>query len=156
MPVKLILKEDIDSLGKAGDLVNVKQGYARNFLIPNDHAILATLPNLIWLKNHREKLEQESKQKKDTALSDKQTLENLEEITIYSQIGPTGKLYGRITSRDIAEQINEFSRDKLNIKHKSVSIPSHIHGIDELGLYEVSVNFGAGIKGQLCLIVQEG
>ncbi len=156
MPVKLILKEDIDSLGKAGELVNVKQGYARNYLIPNGHAILATLPNLVWLKNHREKLQEESKQKKDNALSDKQTLENLEEITIYSQIGPTGKLYGRITNRDIAEKINELSRDKLHIQHKSVSIPSHIHGIDELGLYEASVNFGAGIKGQIRLIVQEG
>lgn len=156
MPVKIILKEDVDSLGKAGELVNVRPGYARNFLLPNGLAVVATLQNLTWLKEHRAKLEQEANEKRKTYQDQKALLESLGEIQLKVAVGPTGQLFGRITTQVLAEEIKKLSDNKLVLAHKNISIKDRPHGIDELGNYTAIVNFGSGIKGQISLIIVEG
>ncbi|MDJ0625086.1 MAG: 50S ribosomal protein L9 [Candidatus Caenarcaniphilales bacterium] len=155
MSVKLILKEDVESLGKVGDIVSVQPGYARNYLIPKKLGILATLQNLLWLKNHRERLESEAKAKKNEAEHKKDILVNLGDITVAAQIGPTGKLFGRITNKDLTEKISELSSEQLLIAHKDIKIEDYPHGVDELGSYKVLVNLGVGVKANISLIVLE-
>lgn len=156
MPVKVILKEDIDSLGKAGELVNVKPGYARNFLLPQGLGVIATLQNLIWLKEHRAKLQEEAQQKKEASLAQKTSIEALGDISILAQVGPTGKLFGRVTTKVLAEKISELSEAALVFNHKAISINGYPHGIDELGTYGVVISLNNGIKANLNLIVSEG
>ena len=157
MSVKLILKEDVEALGKAGEIVSVKPGYARNFLIPRSLGVLATLQNLLWLKKHRDKLESEAKKRVGEAEALKSTLENLGEVTMSAPVGPTGKLFGRITNKDIVSHIAELSSDQLALSPKDIKIDEYSHGIDELGTYKVSVNFGVGVKSKIDLaVVAEG
>jgi large subunit ribosomal protein L9 len=155
MPVKVILKEDIGSLGKAGELVTVKPGYARNYLIPRGVAIVATLQNLVWLKEHREKLESEAAAKRAEFEALKSILDGIGDITIEAPVGPTGKLFGRVTAQAIAEKIAELSENKLVLAHKVVVIQGHPHGIDELGSYTASVGFGPAVKGQVNIQIIE-
>ncbi|MDX1921303.1 MAG: 50S ribosomal protein L9 [Candidatus Caenarcaniphilales bacterium] len=156
MPVKLILKEDVDTLGKAGELVSVKSGYARNFLIPNGTAVIATLQNLLWLKKHKQNLEAQAKEKKQAAEEQKAALEGLGEVTLAVPVGPTGKLFGRITSKFLAEKLQELSGGKLALAHKQIKIDGYLHGADELGTYNVIVDFGSTVKGNLTIVVVEG
>ncbi len=156
MPVKVILKEDIETLGKAGELVTVKPGYARNYLIPRGVAVVATLQNLVWLKEHREKLQQEANQKRQAAEALKAILEGLGEITINAQVGPTGQLYGRINNQVLADEFNSLSEGKLSLDRKDVVIAGHAHGIDELGTYTAVVNFGLSVKANVTVNVVEG
>lgn len=153
--VKLILKEDVEALGQAGEIVSVKPGYARNYLIPRNIGILATLQNLVWLKKHREKLESEAKAKRDEAEQRKSLLTNVGEIAVVAPVGPTGKLFGRITSKDLTEKIAELTSDQLHLAHKDVAIEGFQHGVDELGSYKVVVNFGVGVKASVNLVVAE-
>ncbi len=156
MPVKIILKEDVDCLGKAGELANVKSGYARNYLLPKGLAVVASLQNLIWLKEHRAKLEQEANEKRKVYQDQKALLESLGEIQLKAAVGPTGQLFGRITTQILSEEINKLSDGKLVLAHKNISIQGRPHGIDELGNYTAIIAFGSGIKGQANLMIVEG
>lgn len=156
MPVKLILKEDVETLGKAGELVSVKSGYARNFLIPKDIAVLATLQNLLWLKKHKQKLEEQSKERKAQAEALKVVLEGLGDITIAVPVGPTGKLFGRITNKVLAEKLQELTNGQIALAHKQIKIEGFLHGADELGTYNVIVDFGSTVKGNFSLTAVEG
>jgi large subunit ribosomal protein L9 len=155
MPVKIILKEDIDTLGKAGDLVNVKPGYARNYLIPAGLGVIATLQNLTWLKEHRQKLQEEAAEKRKEAEALKEILEALGEVNVAVPVGPTGQLFGRISSQTVADKIAELSGNKLVLNRKAINIQGHPHGVDELGSYSVIVNFGTAVKGNTNLVVSE-
>ncbi len=155
MPIKVILKEDIDNLGKAGDLATVKPGYARNYLIPRGMAVIATLQNLTWLKEHRQKLQEEANNKKSQAAAIKDTIEKFGEIEIQAAVGPTGKLFGRVGIQDLANKISEISNAEINLNRKAISIPGYLHGIDELGSYKAVVDLGSGVRGAINLIISE-
>ena len=155
MLVKVILTEEVEDLGKAGELVNVKAGYARNYLIPLKFAVLATLPNLIWLKEHKAQLEQEAATKRQKSEEQKDLVESLGELYLKAYTSPTGQLFGRITNQVVVEEINTLLEGKLTLNRKQITIKNHQHGIHELGTYEILINYGAGIKGQIALIVSE-
>jgi large subunit ribosomal protein L9 len=155
MPTQVILKQDVESLGQAGELVKVKPGYARNFLLPQGVAVLATYQNLQWLQEHKLKLEEEAKQKREECLKLKDILENLGDLQLTAQVGPTGKLFGRITGKDLADKYNEVSSGQLSVSHKQITIVGYLHGIDELGTYNTEISFGSGIKAQSKVVVTE-
>lgn len=143
--MEIILKQDIDNLGNKNDIVNVRPGYANNFLIPQGKAALATesakkvLAENIKQQAHKEaKLRQEAEAKaaKISAI----------ELTITAKVSEGTKIFGSVTAAQIAEAI---AAKGVEVEKKSVSVPA----IKELGVYEASVKVYRDIKGAVKVTV---
>lgn len=148
--VKLILVESIHSLGEAGELVSVKPGYARNFLLPQGKALLATESRMKELE-HTKRIAQEraAKELHDLKAVKKQ-IEGLK-VEIGARAGDSGKLFGSITAAQIAEKIEAtgLSVDKRRIE---LSAP-----IKEVGEHEVKVKLHSELSAVLVVhVVAEG
>ena len=100
--MQVILREDVDKLGKIGDLVNVKPGYGRNFLVPTKKAIEATPKNLKAMEHVKKMVSDRIRTIKKTAAADADKIKSLA-ITIKAKVGEEGKLFGSVTTMDIAE-----------------------------------------------------
>ena len=117
--MKVILIKDVKSFGKAGELVNAKTGYARNFLIPNGLAKEATKENLeIWEKEQAELKRIEAENIKN-AKELKDVLENLE-VVIKTKTGNGDKLFGSITSQDISDALKK--QHKIEIDKRKIEL----------------------------------
>ena len=104
--MEVILLERIEKLGQMGDVVNVKAGFARNYLLPQNKALRKTKQNLTHFESQRAQLEAENLTKKTEAEKIADKLKGMK-ITILRAAGETGQLYGSVTSRDIAETVTE-------------------------------------------------
>jgi len=100
--MQVILLERIEKLGQMGDVVTVKPGYARNYLLPQRKARRATKENLALFEQHRAQLEAENLTRRDEAQKVGEKLNGLA-VTLIRQAGESGQLYGSVTSRDLAE-----------------------------------------------------
>jgi large subunit ribosomal protein L9 len=100
--MQVILREDIDKLGKIGDLVKVADGYARNFLVPNKKAIEATPKNVHAMDHAKKMVSDRLRKLKKEAAAEADTIKALS-LTIKAKTGEEGKLFGSVTSMDIAE-----------------------------------------------------
>ncbi|MCF7791248.1 MAG: 50S ribosomal protein L9 [Victivallales bacterium] len=133
MNEKLILLEDIPDLGKAGEIVNVANGYARNYLIPQKLALKASKGAMRQFEAKKEKIDakrrEELKQMKELA----EKLEKLE-ITIPVNVGEDEKLYGSVTTHNIADVITDLG---VEISHIQVELDTNIK---ELGVYDIGIN----------------
>ena len=104
--MEVILLERIEKLGQMGDVVNVKTGFARNYLLPQNKALRKTKQNLSRFESERAQLEADNLTRKNEAENIAGKLENMN-VTIIRAAGETGQLYGSVTSRDIAESITK-------------------------------------------------
>lgn len=102
--MQVILREDIDNLGKIGELVKVKDGYGRNFLIPMKKAIEATPKNVHAMDHAKKMVADRIRKLKKDATADADKIKSLA-ITIKAKTGEEGKLFGSVTSMDIAEAL---------------------------------------------------
>ena len=102
--MQVILREDIDKLGKIGDLVKVADGYARNFLVPGKKAIEATPKNLNAMNHAKKMVSDRLRKLKKEAAADADRIKSLS-VTIKAKTGEEGKLFGSVTSMDIAEAV---------------------------------------------------
>lgn len=132
--MEIILKKDIANLGYAHDVVTVKDGYGRNYLIPQGYAILATESNK---KMNAESMRQKSYKEQKSRTEAEKLLKSLENITVKigAKAGSTGKIYGSVNAIQIAEAIKEqFNYD---IDRKKI----HLDGesIKELGAYKATI-----------------
>ena len=140
--MKLILRQDFESLGKIGDLIDVKDGYARNYLIPRNIAYLATESSLRMLEEEKKqsakRLEKEKKEAEGLAAE----LAKLS-ITIKMKVGEDEKLFGSVTSQMIADAVAEkgMTLDKRNIELED--------SIKSLGIYDVPVRLKGGVNATL-------
>ena len=130
--MKLLLKEDVHGLGNCGDEVEVKNGYGKNFLIPNGHAIAATPKNLKQF-NHQKTIVQ-GRLKKIKISAEAQALEIGKALCVFKKkTGDNGKIFGAVTTQDISESLRshgvELDRRKLQLKEP----------IKSLGDFEVPV-----------------
>jgi large subunit ribosomal protein L9 len=100
--MEVILLERIETLGQMGDVVKVKPGYARNFLLPQKKALRATKDNLAYFEKQRAQLEAQNLKRRQDAEGVAKKLEGLQ-VVILRQAGETGQLYGSVSTRDIAE-----------------------------------------------------
>lgn len=125
--VNLILRDDVPNLGEAGDLVSVKPGYARNYLLPRGLAALATEARVKELEHHRRVIaEKMAKQMKDLeALRDLIQAQKLE-VTV--QAGETGRLFGSVTSAQIAELLAEKG---IEIDRRKIALQEPIKEVGE-------------------------
>lgn len=133
--MKLILKEDVEFLGRMGDLVTVKPGYARNFLLPKDKAVEATMRNVKTLEHEKRLIAA----KIDKIKKGFESLANKIQsspVTISVQVGEEGKLFGSVTNKDIAEALSQqgVDVDKRKIELEAplkevgeVTIPVRLH-----------------------------
>ena len=145
--MKILLIKDFENLGKIGDIVNVKNGYARNYLIPNKIGITATEHNIRFSKEEalRKELQDAKKRKNMTALA-----ERLNKLTIKFTLkaGDDNKLFGSVTSQMISDAIATKGY-KLNKKEIDLSEP-----IKHTGNHFVDIKLGEGIKGRIKINVQ--
>ncbi len=156
MQVAVILKEDVDTLGTAGDIKRVRPGYARNYLIPYGFAVLATVTNLQWLAGERENLAKQTDERKQECEAVKTSIQELGDLEIFAPLGPTGQLFGRITAKDICAKLSEVTKGQIVLNHKFVSIDGHPRGVNELGAFIVNVALGLNVSTKLKLLVAEG
>lgn len=130
--MKVILKEDVKNLGPAGSVVNVADGFARNFLIPRNLAVEASTRNIKVLEQERKKIEESAKKAKESALEISNRLSTVT-IQIQAKAGEEGKLFGSITNADISEALK---KEGFDIEKKKIILDEPIK---RLGTYTVNV-----------------
>src|SRR5690606_22225 len=106
MATQVILLEKVDHLGAMGDVVSVKPGYARNYLLPQSKALRATQENIAYFEAQKSALEKANNEKKAVAEKSAKKIEGVK-IAIIRQASEGGQLYGSVTSRDIAEAVSQ-------------------------------------------------
>ena len=121
--MKVILLKDVKDLGKAGELVNSKTGYARNFLFPKGLAIEATPANLKQWEEEQKKIEDKKQKEKEEALELKGKIEKIT-VELKGKGGEGGRLFGSITSKDIADKLKK--QYKLDIDKKKIELKDNI------------------------------
>ncbi len=133
--MEVILKNDVENLGFADDIVKVKNGYARNFLIPQGHAILATpsakkvLTETLKQRAYKEQKLVDEAKKQASKLSEM-------DIKIAAKTGEGDKLFGSVSNADVAAALE---KEGVTIEKKFISVPGNI--VKRLGQYEASVRF---------------
>lgn len=147
--MKVILLEDVKSLGKKGQIVNVSDGYARNMIIPKKLGLEATEKNLNDLKlkqKHEEKL---AAQKLEEAKKMASDLEKIK-ITVAMKAGEGGKVFGSIAAKEIAQAAKDQHGLDLDKKKIQLSEP-----IKTFGMHEVPIKLHTQVTGRLYVLVQE-
>ncbi len=125
--MKLILLEDVKSVGKKGELVNASEGYARNFLLPKKLAVEATKSNL---NDYELKQKSEAKRKKEELEHAQEVAKVLNDkvVTIRVKTGENGKLFGSVTNKEVAEEIIKQTGMELDKKKVSIGDPIKMLG----------------------------
>ena len=146
--MQVILKKDVQNLGEAGELVNVKDGYARNFLIPKNFAEVATEgalknreQNLARIQAKQEKLHQE-------ALAKAAEIEKLGQIELSAKAGESGKLFGTITTKKLCEELKEKANIEVDRKNVSLNAP-----INKVGEFTMLIKLTSKVKTELKVVV---
>lgn len=146
--MQVILKKDVQNLGEAGDLINVKDGYARNFLLPQKFAEIATEgalknreQNLARIKAKQEKLHQQ-------ALEKAKKIEEFAKLELSAKAGESGKLFGTITTKKLAEEL--LIRSGIEIDRKNVSLNAPIN---KTGEYKMLIKLTSKVKTEIAVVV---
>lgn len=147
--MKVILLEDVKSLGKKGQIVNVSDGYARNMLLPKKLGVEATSKNMNDLKlqkAHQDKVAQENL---DAAKAFAEGLKD-KQVTVSIKVGEGGRTFGSVSTKEISEAVK--SQLGYDIDKKKMVLPSPIK---ELGTTMVPIKLHAKVTGELKVIVKE-
>lgn len=131
--VQLVLNQDISKLGKAGDLVEVAPGYARNYLIPQKKAVNATPGILKQVERKREQERQRQLQLKQEAQERKTALESVGRFTIAKQVGEGDAIFGTVTDREVATLIQEAIGQEVD--RRGITLPD----IANTGSYKAEI-----------------
>jgi large subunit ribosomal protein L9 len=131
--MKVILQQDVKKVGKKGDIVEVSEGYGRNFLMPKKYAIEANAANLNVATAQRNSADRKKQQQKDEAVLMAAQLAKIE-ISISVKVGENGKLFGSVTGKDVAEALQK--EYKIEIDKRKIEIQGEIKG---LGNYDAVV-----------------
>lgn len=144
--MKVILKEDVKNLGKMGDIVNVAEGYANNFLIPKKLAVEAITKNIKALEHQKKTIQEKAKKIKNTSKDLADRVSSLT-LSIKAKAGEEGKLFGSITSMDI---VDALKNEGIEIDRKKILLEEPIK---RLGSYTVSVKVHPEITAQINITV---
>lgn len=147
--MKVILQSDVKKLGKKGDLVEVAEGYARNFLFPRGLAVEANASNLRSLQNEKSQAKARQQRELEEARRQAEQLESLT-LSIARKTGEGGRLFGSVTAGDIAEAVQKASGIDLDKRKIELDEP-----IKALGTYKVSVRVHPGVNADLKVQVVE-
>ena len=136
--MKVILREDVANLGKAGELANVRDGYGRNFLIPYGKAVLASEKNVRELEHQKRVIFQRQAKLKGAAEAVASKLGALQ-VTVKRKVGEQDKLFGSVTNKDIADELGRMGAE---VDRHAIELAEPIKA---LGTYEVPVKLFAGV-----------
>lgn len=145
--IQVVLKEDVNYLGKTGELVRVRPGYARNYLLPRSLAAVATEGNISRIEHERKAALARMAKLKAEADGVAAALSAVT-IEIARPVGEGDRLYGAVTSRDVAEALKLKGYD---VDRKKLQLPD---SIKQLGEYEVSTKLGAAVTAKFKLVVK--
>ena len=142
MTMQVILTQDVENLGKAGEVVSVRPGYGRNYLVPRGLAVSATVRNKNRLEHDKALIER--KVTKERARStDLATRLNGMTLQFERVVGEDEKLFGSVTNRDIGDQLK---RAGVELDHRAIQLDQ---AIKALGKYEVQIKLSAGVNATL-------
>ena len=147
--MKVILLQDVRGQGKKGEMINVSDGYARNFLFPRKLAQEATVDNVNTMRmNDKAKREKEQRMREEAAAMSAK----LRELTlqVFAKGGGAGRLFGSVTSQEIADALK--AQEGIDLDRRKIVIEESIKTV---GLYTVKVKLGFGIDAPLKVDVQE-
>jgi large subunit ribosomal protein L9 len=144
--MKVILKEDVKSLGALGSVVNVADGYARNYLIPKNLAVEANTKNVKTLEHEKKKIAEQAKKIRNSAQSLAEKLSSMT-ITLSAKAGEEEKLFGSVTNIDIAEALK---KEGLDIDRKKIALDEPIK---RLGSYTVGIKIHPELIARLNIAV---
>ncbi len=142
MAMQVILTQDVDNLGKAGELVSVKPGFGRNYLVPRGLAVSATVRNKNRLEHEKSLIERRVTKERVTATELAAKI-NVMTLQFERMVGEDKKLFGSVTNRDIQEQLK---RAGVDIDHRTIQLDTSVKA---LGKYEVPVRLAAGVIANL-------
>jgi large subunit ribosomal protein L9 len=140
--MQVILRDDMDNLGKSGEVVNVKPGYARNYLLPRGFAIKATASDVKRVEHDKRVIAARTAKLAKEAQAEADGLSKVS-VSIARAVGEEEKLYGSVTSRDIAEALGEQG---VKVDSKKIHLEEPIK---MLGLTEVQVKLGRGVNATI-------
>lgn len=147
--MKVILLEDVKSLGKKGEIVDVSDGYARNFVLPKKLGLEANAKNLNDLKLQNANAEKVAKEQLEAAQELAKVIET-KEVVVKMKSGEGGKTFGSISSKEIAAEAKK--QCELELDKKKIQLPEPIKS---LGVYEVSVKLHVKVTAKLKVKVVE-
>ena len=141
--MKVILKQDVKNIGKKDTLVEVSDGYARNFLIPKGLAVEASASKVNEMKMRQGA---EKSRKENEAANARKLAEKIKGITVTftTKAGDNGKLFGSITSKDIADKLKK--EQKVQVDRRKIVLPE---AIKTLGVYDIEIKLHAGISANI-------
>ena len=140
--MKLILREDVYNLGKSGELVSVKDGYARNYLLPRNLAMLANATNVRQLEHEKQVIELRQQKMKGGAVEQAKKLESVQ-VKIARKVGEQDKLFGSVTALDIAESLAQAGH---KVDRRLIHMPEPIRAV---GSYEVELRLHREVTAKI-------
>ncbi len=146
--MKVILLHEIENLGRKGEIIRVKDGYARNYLIPKKLALYVSKSNIKMIEERQKKLEKEREKEIKTVEEFKDRIEKLK-VVIKKKAGEEDTLFGSVTSSDIEEALKA---EDIEVEKKNIIIPEHIK---KLGEYKVDIRIHPSVKAQLNIVVEK-
>lgn len=149
--VKVILKEDMEHLGESGDVVDVKPGYARNYLLPQGLAYEASEANVQRLEEEKERAEQLAKR---DYLEARRRASQIEGVTVEfeARASEEGKLFGSVTAADVADRLNDRDID-FEVDKKQVMLDEPIK---QLGAFMVGIHLHSDVEIEVEVLVERG
>lgn len=147
--MKIILLEDVKSLGKKGQIIEASEGYARNFILPKKLGVEATPKNLNDLKLQKANVDKVAQEQYDAAVAFGKDLET-KEVVVKMKAGEGGKVFGSVSSKEIATAAKE--QCGMEIDKKKIQMPE---AIKSFGVYEVTVKLHPKVTAKLKVKVQE-
>lgn len=146
--MKVIFLQDVKGQGKKGEIKNVSDGYAKNFLLPKGVAVEATNANLNDIKGKNESIQYQKDMAEENAHILAKKLDSVS-VVLTAKSGDNGKLFGSITAKDVADKLKADS--KIDIDKRKIVLPD---GIKALGDYTLDVKLHPGITGKLKVTVK--
>lgn len=140
--IKVLLKNDVPSLGQGGEVVRVRPGFARNFLLPRGLAVPATAGNLARVEDLKRQVASQAKQELEQANAAAAQLASVS-VTIARAVGEEGKMYGSVTAKDIEDA---FKAAGVTVDRKKIVLTD---AIKALGAYEVPIKLHASVTANL-------
>jgi large subunit ribosomal protein L9 len=140
--MEIILRQAVENLGKPGDVVKVKAGYARNYLLPHGLAYEATPGNLKRIQQERDRLEAAENERRGVAQGLAEKLEQVS-LTFSARVGDEGKLFGSVTGSDIAQQLEQQG---FHIEKRQIDLHEPIKA---LGVYRIPIRLHADVKPEI-------
>ena len=145
--IQIILTQDVAGQGRKGDMITVSDGYAKNFILNKNKGIIATPDELKKIENQKKKEEKRNEDEKNKAIILKNQLEK-EKLVLTVKVGDNGKLFGAITNKEVAAELEKSFGLKIDKKKIECSIKS-------LGEHKVTIKLHQDVKAEMTVITKE-